>query len=80
MNGWRTRGPYAPLAARAGLRPDQIAALSAGARPADLSEDELVAADVAAALTCAGPVPGPLYAPQARCGRAGPRITAASPT
>lgn len=52
---------HAPLAARAGLRPDQIAALSAGARPADLSEDELLAADVASALTCAGPVPGPLY-------------------
>ena len=52
---------HTPLAVRAGLRPDQIAALSAGARPADLSEDELLAADVAAALTCAGPVPGPLY-------------------
>ena len=52
---------HAPLAARAGLRPDQIAALSAGARPADLSEDELLAADVASALTYAGPVPGPLY-------------------
>ena len=52
---------HAPLAARAGLRPDQVAALSAGARPADLSDDELLAADVAAALTCAGPVPGPLY-------------------
>ena len=52
---------HAPLAARAGLRPDQIAALSAGAHPADLSEDELLAADVATALTCAGPVPGPLY-------------------
>jgi 4-carboxymuconolactone decarboxylase len=35
--------------------------LSAGARPADLREDERLAADVAAALTCAGPVPGPLY-------------------
>jgi 4-carboxymuconolactone decarboxylase len=52
---------HAPLAARAGLRPDQIAALSAGTRPADLSDDELLAADVATALTCAGPVPGPLY-------------------
>jgi 4-carboxymuconolactone decarboxylase len=52
---------HAPLAARAGLRPDQIAALSAGARPADLSEDELLAADVASAFTCGGPVPGPLY-------------------
>jgi 4-carboxymuconolactone decarboxylase len=52
---------HTPLAARAGLRTDQIAALSAGARPADLSEDELLAADVASALVRGGPVPGPLY-------------------
>jgi len=52
---------HAPLAARAGLRSDQIAALSAGARPADLGEDELLAADLASALTRGGPVPGPLY-------------------
>ncbi|GAA1709500.1 carboxymuconolactone decarboxylase family protein [Streptomyces yatensis] len=52
---------HRPLAARAGLRADQIAALSAGSRPADLSEDELLAADVAGALTRAGAVPGPLY-------------------
>lgn len=52
---------HTALAARAGLRPDQVAALSAGARPADLSEDELLAADVASALTRPGPVPGPLY-------------------
>lgn len=50
-----------PLARRAGLRPDQIAALSAGARPVDLAEDELLAADVAGALTRGGEVPGPLY-------------------
>ena len=63
---------HAPLAARAGLRPDQIAAFSGGARPADLSEDERLAADVAAALTCAGPVPGPLYdAALATLGRQG---------
>jgi 4-carboxymuconolactone decarboxylase len=63
---------HAPLAARAGLRPDEIAALSAGARPTDLSEDELLAADVAAALTCAGSVPGPLYdAALATLGRQG---------
>lgn len=52
---------HAPLATRAGLRQDQIAALSAGSRPADLSEDELLAADVATALTRGGAVPGPLY-------------------
>ena len=63
---------HAPLAARAGLRPGQIAALSAGARPAGLSEDELLAADVASALTRAGAVPGPLYdAAVARLGRQG---------
>lgn len=52
---------HTALAVRAGLRPDQVAALSAGARPADLSEDELLAADIACALTRGGPVPGPLY-------------------
>jgi 4-carboxymuconolactone decarboxylase len=52
---------HTPLAERAGLSRDQIAALSAGARPADLSRDELFAADVATALTSAGAVPGPLY-------------------
>jgi 4-carboxymuconolactone decarboxylase len=52
---------HTPLAERAGLRRDQIAALSSGARPADLSRDELLAADVATALTGAGAVPGPLY-------------------
>ncbi len=63
---------HTSLATRAGLRPDQVAALSAGARPADLSRDELMAADVAAALTQAGPVPGPLYdAAVATLGRAG---------
>jgi 4-carboxymuconolactone decarboxylase len=63
---------HAPLAARARLRPDQVEALSAGARPADLSEDELLAADVASALTRAGAVPGPLYdAAAARLGRQG---------
>jgi 4-carboxymuconolactone decarboxylase len=52
---------HTPLALRAGLRPDQIAALSAGTRPTDLGEDELLAADVATALTQGGAVPGPLY-------------------
>lgn len=51
-----------PLAVSAGLRADQIGALSAGARPADLNEDELLAFDVTKALVGgAGPVPGPLY-------------------
>lgn len=51
-----------PLALSAGLRVDQIGALSAGARPADLSEDELLAFDVTKALVGgAGPVPGSLY-------------------
>ena len=36
--------------------------LGAGARPADLNEDELLAFDVTKALVGgAGPVPGPLY-------------------
>ena len=52
---------HAPLAERAGLRPDQIAALAVGARPADLDGNELLAADVATALTRGGAVPGPLY-------------------
>ena len=39
-----------PLAVSAGLRADQIGALSAGARPADLNEDELLAFDVTKAL------------------------------
>lgn len=60
------------LATRAGLRPDQIAALSAGARPADLAPDELLAADVASSLLRGGAVPGPLYdAAVAELGQAG---------
>ncbi|MBM9504251.1 carboxymuconolactone decarboxylase family protein [Actinacidiphila acididurans] len=63
---------HAPLAARAGLRADQIAALSAGSRPAGLSEEELLAGDVAGALVRAGAVPGPLYdAAVAELGRPG---------
>lgn len=63
---------HAALAARAGLSAAQVAALSAGARPADLSEEELLAVDVASALTRAGTVPGPLYdATVARLGRPG---------
>src|ERR1700722_12658517 len=52
---------HAGLALRAGLRPDQIATLCAGGRPAGLSAEEALAADVATALTSAGPLPGPLY-------------------
>lgn len=52
---------HARLAARAGLRPDQVAVLCAGGRPVDLAEDEALAAAVATALTGAGPIPGPLY-------------------
>jgi 4-carboxymuconolactone decarboxylase len=63
---------HAPLAARAGLSPDQVAALSTGARPDGLSPDELLAGDVATALTRAGSVPGPLYdAAVARLGQQG---------
>jgi 4-carboxymuconolactone decarboxylase len=49
------------LGLRAGLRPDQVAALSAGTRPGDLAEDEALAAEVAEALARGGVVPGPLY-------------------
>jgi 4-carboxymuconolactone decarboxylase len=52
---------HARLASRAGLRPDQVATLCAGGRPPDLTEEEVLAADVATALTGAGPLPGPLY-------------------
>ncbi|MFG3022690.1 carboxymuconolactone decarboxylase family protein [Streptomyces sp. NPDC048254] len=52
---------HARLASRAGLRPDQVATLCAGGRPSDLAAEEVLAADVATALTAAGPVPGPLY-------------------
>ncbi|WP_275291870.1 carboxymuconolactone decarboxylase family protein [Amycolatopsis sp. La24] len=52
---------HARLASRAGLRADQIAALCAGGRPAGLAEDEVLAVDVATALTEGGPLPGPLY-------------------
>jgi 4-carboxymuconolactone decarboxylase len=63
---------HAPLAARAGLSPDQVAALSTGARPDGLSPDELLAGDVATALTRAGSIPGPLYdAAVARLGQQG---------
>lgn len=52
---------HAILAAKAGLTRDQIAALTAGRRPVDLNPDEVMAADVAAALIQGGPMPGPLY-------------------
>lgn len=49
------------LAARAGLRPDQIATLCAGGRPPGLSTGEALAADVASCLARGGVLPGPLY-------------------
>jgi 4-carboxymuconolactone decarboxylase len=52
---------HARLAVRAGLRPDQVATLCAGGRPVDLTEEEVLAAGIAAALTGAGLLPGPLY-------------------
>ncbi|WP_160148864.1 carboxymuconolactone decarboxylase family protein [Amycolatopsis alkalitolerans] len=52
---------HARLAARSGLRPDQVATLRAGGRPAGLTEEEALAADVATTLTAPGPLPGPLY-------------------
>jgi len=52
---------HARLGLRAGLRPDQVATLCAGGRPPGLTEEEMLAADVATALTGAGPLPGPLY-------------------
>ncbi|MFJ8505354.1 hypothetical protein [Streptomyces avermitilis] len=49
-----------------------MAALSADARPAGLSEDELLAADVAAARIRGGALPGPPYdTAVARLGRPG---------
>lgn len=52
---------HASLASRAGLRPDQVATLCAGRRPSDLTEEEVLAADVAGALLDGGPLSGPLY-------------------
>jgi 4-carboxymuconolactone decarboxylase len=52
---------HSRLALRAGLRPDQVATLRAGGRPPDLTEEEVLAAGVTAALTGAGPLPAPLY-------------------
>lgn len=52
---------HARLASQAGFRPDQVATLCAGGRPSDLTEEDVLAADVATALTGAGPLPGPWY-------------------
>jgi 4-carboxymuconolactone decarboxylase len=50
------------IAARAaGLRPDQIATLCAGGRPADLTAEENLAADVAGALVRGGVLPATTY-------------------
>lgn len=48
-------------ARRAGLREDQIATLCAGGRPADLTAEENLAADVAGALLRGGPLPRTVY-------------------
>ncbi|HWC78834.1 MAG TPA: carboxymuconolactone decarboxylase family protein [Pseudonocardiaceae bacterium] len=45
----------------AGLRPDQIATLCAGGRPADLTAEENLAADVTGALLRGGPLPRSSY-------------------
>ncbi|MDB5492174.1 MAG: hypothetical protein JWO78_2023 [Micavibrio sp.] len=44
-----------------GLSDEKIATISAGQRPQDLSEDESVAYDVAAALNSGGTLPEPTY-------------------
>ena len=45
----------------AGLTDAQMLTLLAGGRPADLDDAQAIAADVAAALGTAGPLPEPLY-------------------
>jgi 4-carboxymuconolactone decarboxylase len=52
---------HARLASRAGLRPDQVAPLCTAGRSSGLTEEDVLAADVATALIAGGPVPGPLY-------------------
>ena len=52
---------HAAAGARAGLRADQIATLSSGGRPVDLTLEQSLAADVTAALLRGGVVPAPLY-------------------
>ena len=52
---------HARVAAGTGLRPDQIATLSAGRRPADLTRDQALASDVTTALLRGGVLPAPLY-------------------
>lgn len=45
-----------------GLAPDEIATITAGQRPADLSPDEAAVYDAATALNTGGVLPGPVYA------------------
>ena len=52
---------HAAAARDAGLNDAQIVALLAGRRPLDLSEEENLAADVAAALGSGSPLPEPIY-------------------
>ena len=49
------------VAEDAGLPPAKVAALAAGQQPADLTAEEAVAHDVAAALAGGGPLPGSTY-------------------
>ncbi|MFP1153707.1 carboxymuconolactone decarboxylase family protein [Mycobacterium sherrisii] len=60
------------FARRAGLSDDKISAVAAGERPADLTDDERVAYDVAAALNRGGVLPESTYrAATARFGEQG---------
>lgn len=45
-----------------GLAPEKVASIAAGQRPSDLSEEEAVAYDVAAALAAGGSLPATTYA------------------
>ena len=52
---------HSAVGADAGLTASQIAVLSAGGRPADLSVDESLAAEAASALLRGGVLPAPIY-------------------
>ncbi|BBX64286.1 hypothetical protein MSAS_34600 [Mycobacterium saskatchewanense] len=52
---------HSAVGAEAGLTAGQVAILSAGGRPAGLSVEESLAAEVASALLRGGVLPGPIY-------------------
>ena len=52
---------HATLGAQQGLTVDQVATLSAGERPTDLTLEQALATEMTAALLRGGVVPGPLY-------------------